>query len=308
MNTLSTLRKRKAEDSPQGGQKSKHSRSMQGIEPNGHPRDGPGKAKGVPLPKHGETKHPGSRPGIAPDGHPRDEPKEMDAPLPKHGQYQEEVSGEIGKLEKGISGYLPVEWLTKHNPEIDWQTGVLRWRSQYCKDHCLPVSMRDAVRNFVRMLRESKVWETNGNPDEVGPSDEVRPSGKGEPSGKATAASAVQWHNEDGGDIAERLPERYPRWASVFSEEEINRLPDHTEYNHKIQLIEGAQPPFGPIYPLSEKELQALREYLRKEHAAGKIRESKSPAGAPIIFIPKPDGSLRLCVDYRGLNRVTVKD
>jgi hypothetical protein len=132
------------------------------------------------------------------------------------GQHQEEVSWEIGKLERGISGYLPVEWLTKHNPEIDWQTGVLRWRSQYCKDRCLPVSMRDAVRNFVRMLPESKVWETNGNPDE------------------AAASTAVQWHDEDGGDIAERLPERYRRWASVFSEEEINRLPDHTEYDHKI--------------------------------------------------------------------------
>jgi hypothetical protein len=92
------------------------------------------------------------------------------------------------------------------------------------------------------------------------------------------------------------------------SEEEINRLPDHTEYNHKIQLVDGNQPPFGPIYPLSEKELQALREYLRKELAAGKIRQSKSPAGAPIIFVPKPDGSLRLCIDYRGLNRVTIKD
>jgi hypothetical protein len=46
INTISTLRERKAEDSPQGGQKG----SMQGIEPSGHPRDGPGKAKGVPLP------------------------------------------------------------------------------------------------------------------------------------------------------------------------------------------------------------------------------------------------------------------
>jgi hypothetical protein len=107
------------------------------------------------------------------------------------GQHQEEVSWEIGKLERGISGYLPVEWLTKRNPEINWQTGVLRWRSQYCKDHCLPVSMRDAIRNFVRMLRESKVWETNGNPNEVGPSDEAGPSGKGEPSGKAAASAST---------------------------------------------------------------------------------------------------------------------
>jgi hypothetical protein len=110
------------------------------------------------------------------------------------------------------------------------------------------------------------------------------------------------------GDIAERLLERYRRWALVFSEEEINRLPNHTEYDHEIQLVDGAQPPFGPIYPLSEKELQGLCEYPRMELAAGKIRESKSPAGASMIFVPKPDGSLRLCVDYRGLNRVTVKD
>jgi hypothetical protein len=73
-------------------------------------------------------------------------------------------------------------------------------------------------------------------------------------------------------------------------------------------MIEGAVPPFGPIYPLSEKELKTLREYLRKELAAGTIRRSKSPAGAPIIFVPKPDGSMRLRVDYRGLNKATVKD
>jgi hypothetical protein len=61
------------------------------------------------------------------------------------GHHQEEVSWEIGKLKEGISRYVPVEWLTKHNPEIDWETGVLKWRSQYGKHHCLPVSMREAV-------------------------------------------------------------------------------------------------------------------------------------------------------------------
>jgi hypothetical protein len=358
MNTLSTLRKQKAEDSPQGGQKSKHSKLMPGIDPNGHPRDAPKQieVEEAPLPKHGKRlfiqaslfwqneygknrqcqgkflvdsgctgailntefvmahKLPWVRPktpvqvGNTDGTLIEDAGSKYSTPLTMRiGQHQEGVSWEIGKLERGIGGYLPVEWLTKHNSEIDWQTGVLRWRSQYCKDHCLPVLMRDAVRNFIRMLRESKVWEVSA--DEVADdSNKVEPSGEGEPSSKAAAASAVQWHEEDGGDIAERLPERYRRWASVFSEEEINRLPDHTEYDHKIQLVDGVQPPFGPIYPLSEKELQALCKYLRKELAAGKIRELKSPAGAPIIFVPKPDGSLRLCVDYRDLNRVTIKD
>jgi hypothetical protein len=145
--------------------------------------------------------------------------------------------------------------------------------------------MRDAVRNFVSMLRESKVCEVQAE-DIADGSSKAGPSGNGEPSAKGAASAAVQWHDEDRGDIAERLPERCRRWASVFSEEEINRLPNHTEYDHKIQLVEGAQPPFGPVHPLSERELQALREYLRKELAAGKIRESKSPAGAPIIFSP----------------------
>jgi hypothetical protein len=317
MNTLSTLRKRKAEDSPQGGQKSKHSKSMLGIELGGHLKNAPTEAKDAPLPKHGKRlfiqallfwknqysknrqcqgkflidsgctgailnaefvaahKLPWVRRECpvevrSADGTPiEDAGSKYSTPLTMRiGHHQEEVSWEIGKLEKSISGYLPVEWLTKHNPEIDWETGVLKWRSQYCKSHCLPVSMRDAVRNFVKMLQESKVWETNGNPDEV------------ESSGKA-AASAVQWHDEDGGDIAERLPERYRRWASVFSEEEFNRLPDHTEYDHKIQLVDGTQPPFGPIYPLSEKELQALREYLRKELAAH--QEKKRPASGAYV-------------------------
>jgi hypothetical protein len=87
--------------------------------------------------------------------------------------------------------------------------------------------------------------------------------------------------------------------ATPIIEEVNNRLPDHTEYDHRIELVEGTVPPFGPIFPLSENELQTLREYLRKELAAGKIRRSKSSAGAPIISFPKPDGSLRLCVDYR---------
>ena len=41
---------------------------------------------------------------------------------------------------------------------------------------------------------------------------------------------------------------------------------------------------------------------------SGKIRRSSSPAGAPILFVPKPDGSLRLCIDYRGLNKITIKN
>ena len=59
---------------------------------------------------------------------------------------------------------------------------------------------------------------------------------------------------------------------------------------------------------MSEFELEILRDYIKQQLEHGKIRRSTSSAGSPIIFIPKSDGSLRLCVDYRGLNKITIKD
>jgi len=66
--------------------------------------------------------------------------------------------------------------------------------------------------------------------------------------------------------------------------------------------------PDGPIYPLSKKELDALWDYIKEMDDHGKIRRSSSPIGAPILFVPKPNGTLRLCVDYRGLNKITIKN
>ena len=70
----------------------------------------------------------------------------------------------------------------------------------------------------------------------------------------------------------------------------------------------GKEPTFGPIYALSEKELKTLREGFDKDLARGFIRKSTSLAGYPILFIPKKNGSLQQCVDYRKLNDITIKN
>jgi transposase InsO family protein len=100
------------------------------------------------------------------------------------------------------------------------------------------------------------------------------------------------------------LPEELEEYRDVF------KPPEHpmpvAGAEHTIET--SADPPHGPIYNLSQKELEALRQYLETALEKGWIRHSTSPAGAPILFVPKKDGGLRLCVDYRALNRVTVKN
>jgi hypothetical protein len=90
--------------------------------------------------------------------------------------------------------------------------------------------------------------------------------------------------------------------------EEAKKLASHKATNHAINLVEGKEPPLGPLYNLSGKELQVLQEYLANALEKGHIRHSTSPAGSPVLFMPKKDGRLQLCVDYWGPNAITVKN
>jgi hypothetical protein len=97
-------------------------------------------------------------------------------------------------------------------------------------------------------------------------------------------------------------PERFMKWTNIMTKEAVQRLPTHKPYDHAIDLKDGETPPWGPVYALSATELEVLREWLKEMLDTGKIRRSKSPAAAPILFVPKPHGrGLRLCVDYGGI-------
>jgi len=104
------------------------------------------------------------------------------------------------------------------------------------------------------------------------------------------------------------IPSKYHEFADVFSKIKAKILPPHRPYDLKINLEEGAQPPVGLIYSLSASEQEALKEFIEENLNTGFIRPTSSPHGTPVLFIKKKNGSLHLCVDFRGLNCTSKKD
>src|SRR4051794_25451824 len=93
-----------------------------------------------------------------------------------------------------------------------------------------------------------------------------------------------------------------------ISPKDLPGLPPYRSVDHAIELVNGAEPPHRSIYALSQEELKILKETLQELLDQGFIRPSKSPYGAPILFVKKKDGSLRMCIDYRALNKLTIKN
>ncbi|KAJ9516266.1 hypothetical protein QJQ45_001108 [Haematococcus lacustris] len=96
-------------------------------------------------------------------------------------------------------------------------------------------------------------------------------------------------------------------YHTIFSEE-LRGLPPTRKVAHTIPLEPGAKPPFRPMYRMSPAELQEVERQIKELLAHDLIEPSSSPFGAPVLFVTKADGSLRMCIDYRALNKVTVKN
>ena len=107
-------------------------------------------------------------------------------------------------------------------------------------------------------------------------------------------------------DAVPKLSEKLREYEDVFSIEEVDRLSSHEERDYVIETT--AKSSFDSLYNLSNTELAALRIYLDDVLAKGWIQYSTSSVGSPILFVSKKNNGLRLCVDYRELNKVTIKN
>jgi hypothetical protein len=96
-------------------------------------------------------------------------------------------------------------------------------------------------------------------------------------------------------------------FPDVFPEE-LPGMPPDRDIEFVIELKPGTTPIYKTPYRMATLELAKLKERIKELLEKGFIRPSSSPWGAPVIFVPKKDGTQRLCMDYRALNKVTVKN
>ena len=101
------------------------------------------------------------------------------------------------------------------------------------------------------------------------------------------------------------IPPDYHNLSSVFSKDRALSLLPHRLYDYAIDL----RPlPSSPLYNLSRPERVSMETYIQDSLAAGIIRPSSSPVGAGFFFLSKKDKSLRPCIDYSGLNEITIRN
>lgn len=104
------------------------------------------------------------------------------------------------------------------------------------------------------------------------------------------------------------IPKEYHDLIDLFSKKKANALPPHRNSDHKIRLTQPNNLTLSPLYRQTTQELQALKKFIDENLNRGWIAPSNASFAAPILFVKKANGDLRLCVDYRKLNEISAKD
>ena len=203
-------------------------------------------------------------------------------------------------------------WLHRFNPNINWRTG------QVHLDDDAPSTDEGSDTE-----ERSQNSITNRTDDEFTRGMNPPPIPKGtrskrEKRTRRTIARVVrqihdlnrdlQKQEEESEDRLKNIPDEYRIYNKLFAEELETGLPEHGPWDLKIEIRDGENPGFGRLINLNEIELSELRRYLEEMLRKGYIRRSTSSAGHPVFFVPKKNGKVRLVIDYRRLNDMTLKD
>lgn len=223
------------------------------------------------------------------------ETKPMEFELP--GCSGKTVFSILGDIDYDV--ILGLDWLAEFKPTIDWGSRVLTFPTTAVDGDdakVLTLAHTEPSAPLPPTENDRAELETPETADELTNDQADMNEPLSDPSGESVSTSTP----------AAILPSTYQDFACIFDKANADILPAHRKYDIGIDLTPDARIPWGPIYRLPEPELAVLRDYLDDHLKKGFIRPSRSPAGAPVLFVKKKDGSLRLCVDYRALNAITT--
>ena len=104
------------------------------------------------------------------------------------------------------------------------------------------------------------------------------------------------------------MPEKFHEWIKVFGKKQSERMPTRKLWDYAIDVKEVFILRKGKVYPLSRKEREEVREFVKKQLRKSYIWPSKSPQMVPVFFVGKKNGKKRMVQDYRYLNEWTIKN
>ena len=182
---------------------------------------------------------------------------------------------------KAILGY---SWFTAVQPNIDWKRGSI--------DHTqLPIILQapNAKKAIFVPWTRNVPRETSHAQYFIG---------------------WVTFHNPVSSSLEPpKVPVEYQYHNKVFSEEELHRLPQHTIWDHAIELLSGAPHTLpGRLLPLTQAEIAETHKFIQEHLERATIWKSISPYAANFFFLKKKDGKLQPVQDYRPLNKWTKKN
>ena len=210
---------------------------------------------------------------------------------------------------------LGMSWLKMHNFNIDWETKVLTFERCDC---VIDIQFTHRQRSMIneqtsrKSIVKSELINANKNIDEqmFDFTNIVKGQANHEVRIDEESHTSFEISNKSKGQNAlKRILDEYKQWKHLFLKEITTKaLLKHQTWNHKIIFELSKTLTFEFIYALFEKKLKILRKYLNENLKKKFIRKSQSSTKYSILFVLKKDGTLRLCVDYRKLNEIIVKN
>ena len=187
-------------------------------------------------------------------------------------------------------------WLTRNNPAINYLTNEVKLGAESLiageptGDAAVPSELMfisgKQARHALRQGAEGYLaWQSS--PDD---------------------SSSHEPRKEEPPDKQRDFDELLQRFSDVFPDDLPSQLPPERSVDHEIEVEHNSTPPSKAVYRLSKPEMDELHKQLTALLGKGFIEPSKSPYGAPVFFVKKADGSLRIVCDWRDLNKITIKN